>query len=147
VRFVHEICGDRRGRDRRLRRAALVRGGAEVTLVARGPHLAAMRERGVRSRARAAIFEAHPSATDAIALDRAGRRGDLAVKAHQIEPIVDDLRTLYHDETAVIAMQNGIPWWYFALHGGAHDGYIVRSVDPDGKTRGGHRAASASWAA
>jgi 2-dehydropantoate 2-reductase len=117
--------------------AALVRGGAEVTLVARGPHLAAMQERGVRVESPRGDFEAHPKATSEIRSIGPVDVVIIALKAHQIEPLVDDLRTLYHDDTAVIAMQNGIPWWYFALHGGPHDGYIVRSVDPEGKLAAG----------
>ena len=36
----------------------------------------------------------------------------LAVKANQVEPVIDDLPALFHDETVLIPMQNGIPWWY-----------------------------------
>jgi 2-dehydropantoate 2-reductase len=56
----------------------------------------------------------------------------LAVKAHQVAAIAADLAALCHDETAIVTMQNGIPWWYFHKHGGAHEGTPVRSADPDG---------------
>jgi 2-dehydropantoate 2-reductase len=112
--------------------ASLARGGADVVLIARGPHLAALRERGVTVKSERGDFTAQPSATDDIASVGPVDVVVLAVKAHQIAPIVDDLRTLYHDETAVISMQNGIPWWYFSGTGGAYDGRVVRSVDPDG---------------
>lgn len=117
--------------------AALARGGAEVTLVARGAHLAAMRERGVRVESARGDFTVHPAATDDIASIGPVDVVILALKAHQIEPIVDDLRALYHERTAVVAMQNGIPWWYFFLNGGPHEGYIVRSVDPHGRLAAG----------
>src|SRR5205814_74456 len=42
----------------------------------------------------------------------------LTVKAHQVAPIAADLKYLCHDDTAIITMQNGIPWWYFHRHGG-----------------------------
>jgi len=113
--------------------AALARGGAEVTLVARGAHLAAMREHGVRVESARGDFTAHPAATDDIRSIGPVDVVILALKAHQIEPIVDDLRSLYHADTAVVAMQNGIPWWYFFLNGGPHEGYVVRSVDPNGR--------------
>jgi 2-dehydropantoate 2-reductase len=117
--------------------ASLARGGSEVTLIARGPHLAAMRERGVTVKSERGDFTAHPAATDSIASVGAVDVVILAVKAHQIAPIIGELRSLYHDETAVVAMQNGIPWWYFFESGGPHDGAIVRSVDPDGAISAG----------
>jgi 2-dehydropantoate 2-reductase len=54
----------------------------------------------------------------------------LAVKANQVEPLIDDVSTLLHEGTVLIPMQNGIPWWYFQRQGGPHEGYCVRSVDP-----------------
>src|SRR5689334_1184990 len=56
----------------------------------------------------------------------------LAVKAHQVGPIAADIAALCHDETAIVTMQNGIPWWYFHKHGGPLEGTSVRSADPDG---------------
>ena len=56
----------------------------------------------------------------------------LAVKAHQVGAIAADLAALCHDETAIVTMQNGIPWWYFHKHGGSYEGTPVRSADPDG---------------
>ncbi len=51
----------------------------------------------------------------------------LAVKAHQVGAIAADLAALCHDETAIVTMQNGIPWWYFHKHGGEYEGTPVRS--------------------
>ncbi len=106
--------------------------GHEVTVIARGPHLAAIRKNGLRL-----ILDdgsehlvRHMHATDDI---RSAGKQDLvilAVKANQVEPIVDDLIALFHDDTVLIPMQNGIPWWYFQRHGGPHDGHCVRTVDP-----------------
>ena len=117
--------------------AALARGGAEVTLVARGAHLAAMRERGVRVESARGDFVAHPAATGDMRSIGPVDVVIIALKAHQIEPLIDDIRTLFHPGTAVVAMQNGIPWWYFSLLGGAHEGHIVRSVDPEGRLAAG----------
>ena len=106
--------------------------GHEVTVIARGVHLEAIRKNGLRL-----ILDdgsehlvRHMAATDSI---RAAGPQDLvilAVKANQVEPVVDDLTALFHDETVLIPMQNGIPWWYFQRHGGPHDGHCVRTVDP-----------------
>jgi 2-dehydropantoate 2-reductase len=112
--------------------ASLARGGAKVTLHARGPHLKAMQENGVRVESPRGDFTAHPAATGDLRSIGPVDVVIIALKAHQIAPMVDDLRTLYHENTAVVAMQNGIPWWYFFNHGGPHEAYVVRSVDPDG---------------
>src|SRR5689334_5368063 len=56
----------------------------------------------------------------------------LAVKAHQVAAIAADVAALCHGETAIVTMQNGIPWWYFHKHGGPLEGTAVRSADPDG---------------
>ena len=56
----------------------------------------------------------------------------LTVKAHQVAAVAPELRHLCHAETAIVTMQNGIPWWYFHKHGGEYEGKPVRSADPDG---------------
>jgi 2-dehydropantoate 2-reductase len=113
--------------------AALARGGSDVTLVARGAQLAALRECGVAVRSDRGDFHAHPAATDDLRSIGPVDVVVLAVKAHQIAPILDDLPTLFHDGTAVVTMQNGIPWWYFAHHGGPFDGRRLKTLDPDGR--------------
>lgn len=110
-------------------------GGHEVTVCARGAHLAAIQSRGLEliledgSRKIARNLRA----TDDI---RSAGQHDLVilgVKAHQVEAIADQLPALFHDDTVMIPMQNGIPWWYFQRHGGAHEGQIVRTADPQGR--------------
>jgi 2-dehydropantoate 2-reductase len=54
------------------------------------------------------------------------------MKAHQVEPCIPALPALMHDETVVVPMQNGIPWWYFQRSGSPYEGRVVRSVDPQG---------------
>jgi len=106
--------------------------GHDVTVVARGAHLEAIRRNGLRL-----ILDdgsehlvRHMPATDDIRSVGPMDLVILAVKANQVEPVVDDLLTLFHDRTVLIPMQNGIPWWYFQRHGGAHEGHCVRTVDP-----------------
>ncbi len=56
----------------------------------------------------------------------------LTVKAHQVGPIAQDLRHLIGPETAVVTMQNGIPWWYFlGGYEGPHEGAHIATADPD----------------
>ncbi|HEY4973228.1 MAG TPA: 2-dehydropantoate 2-reductase, partial [Steroidobacteraceae bacterium] len=56
----------------------------------------------------------------------------LAVKAHQVEAVANDVPKLFGPDTVVVTMQNGIPYWYFHQHGGELAGSVVRSVDPSG---------------
>jgi 2-dehydropantoate 2-reductase len=112
--------------------ASLARGGVEVTLIARGAQLAALRERGVRVLSERGDFTAHPAATDDFGAVGAVDVVILAVKAHQIAAVAGALPALFGAGTAVVAMQNGIPWWYFQGNGGPFDGRLVRSIDADG---------------
>ena len=56
----------------------------------------------------------------------------LAMKAHQVEAVADQVPKLFGPKTVVIPMQNGIPYWYFHGHRGAFAGARVQSVDPTG---------------
>jgi 2-dehydropantoate 2-reductase len=55
----------------------------------------------------------------------------LALKAHQVEPIASAIPTLFDDRTAIVTLQNGIPWWYF-YNQTLYAGRTVHSVDPSG---------------
>jgi 2-dehydropantoate 2-reductase len=112
--------------------AALARGGSTVTLVARGAHLEAMQRDGVRVISERGDFTARPRAVGSIAEVGPVDVVILALKAQQIAAIAPELRALNHDRTAIVAMQNGIPWWYFQRHGGPYDGRTVEAVDPGG---------------
>ena len=112
--------------------ASLARAGHDVALVARGPQLAALRERGVTVHSPRGDFHAQPFATADLTEIGAVDAVLLAVKAHQLGAIAGGLHALYGPDTAVVAMQNGIPWWYFQRHGGPHDGLVLQSVDPGG---------------
>lgn len=112
--------------------ARLARAGEDVTLIARGPHLAAMRERGVTVRGVEDEFVAHPVCTDDWSVIRDADVVFLTLKAHAITGIAPRLSEVLGPETAVATAQNGIPWWYFARHGGPLDGTRLESVDPGG---------------
>ena len=112
--------------------AALDRGGSTVTLVARGAHLAAMQTAGVQVLSERGDFSARPRAVGSIADVGPVDVVILALKAQQIAAIADQLASLNHDRTVVIAMQNGIPWWYFQRHGGPLEGRSIEAVDPGG---------------
>jgi 2-dehydropantoate 2-reductase len=112
--------------------AMLARGGTEVHLIARGPHLAAMRRDGLRVISDADEFSVRVPATDDPREIGTVDTVFLGLKAHQYAGAGSLLEPLLRDETAVVAAQNGIPWWYFYRHGGPFDGRRVESVDPGG---------------
>ncbi|EXG81541.1 2-dehydropantoate 2-reductase [Cryptosporangium arvum] len=112
--------------------AALHRGGAEVHLIARGPHLAALREHGVRVFSPRGNFTAAASATDDPREVGPVDYVFLGLKAHQYAGCGSLISPLLGPDTAVIAAQNGIPWWYFhGLTGPLRDRRI-EAVDPGG---------------
>ena len=114
--------------------ARLSLAGEEVTFIARGPNLAAIQAAGMKL---IAEDGSESRTTHARAVEKMGDAGPhdtvlLTVKAHQVAAIAADLRHLCHADTAIVTMQNGIPWWYFYKHGGEYEGQPVRSADPDG---------------
>ncbi|OIJ97424.1 2-dehydropantoate 2-reductase [Streptomyces sp. MUSC 14] len=112
--------------------AALHRAGADVHLIARGPHLAAMRQHGVRVLSPRGDFTAHPRATDDPTEVGPVDYVFLGLKANAYAACGPLVAPLLHERTALVAAQNGIPWWYFHRHGGPYDGRRLQSVDPDG---------------
>ena len=106
--------------------------GEEVTAIARGAHLAAAREQGLKLLMDGVEHVARVRATDRIA--EAGPQDVviLALKAHQLSTVAPELRALLGPDTTVVTAQNGIPWWYFIDHGGPYQGKRLESVDPGG---------------
>jgi 2-dehydropantoate 2-reductase len=113
--------------------AKLQQSGEQVSVIARGPHLAAIKANGLKLIAEdGSEATARVAATDKIA--EAGEQDlvILGMKAHQVAAVASDLKQLYGPETAVLTAQNGIPWWYFFKHGGQFEGRQLESVDPGG---------------
>ncbi len=109
-----------------------LKGEAEVSLVARGPHLEAMRARGLILKQGGETSTVHPRlAADPREL---GPQDFiiLAIKAHAVTGVIDALQPLLGRDTAILYAQNGLPWWYFYKHGGPHEGQRLDSVDPGG---------------
>jgi 2-dehydropantoate 2-reductase len=113
--------------------ARLAQSGEEVSVIARGPHLAAIRANGLK------LIEENGSesvsritATDKISDISEQDLVILGLKAQQVAAIVRDLSAMYGRETAVLTAQNGIPWWYFMRVSGPHENRRLESVDPGG---------------
>jgi 2-dehydropantoate 2-reductase len=112
--------------------AALARGGADVHLIARGANLVAMQREGVQVLSPRGDFSVHVPATDDPAEVGLCDVVVLGLKAHQYASAGPLLEPLLDSDTAVVAAQNGIPWWYFHKLGGPYDGRRVEAVDPGG---------------
>ena len=108
--------------------------GHDVSVIARGEHLEAIRRDGLR------LVEIDGAQTVAPGLDASDGFGALgthdavvlALKAHQIAAVAHELERLCDDGTVIVPVQNGIGWWYFQRHGGPHDGRRLEALDPDG---------------
>jgi 2-dehydropantoate 2-reductase len=113
--------------------ARLARAGADVVLVARGPHLRAMQTRGLRvTSAEGESFDVKPQTTGDLAAIGKADVVFLGVKAHSLTSLVPQLPPLFGPDTVVVSTQNGIPWWYFQSYGGELDGLRLERVDPGG---------------
>jgi 2-dehydropantoate 2-reductase len=112
--------------------ARLARVGADVVLFARGPHLRAMEERGLRVISPDGDFEVKPEVTGDLTTIGHADVIILGVKAHALVALAPQLPPLLGPDTVVVSTQNGIPWWYFQRHGGDLDGLRLERVDPGG---------------
>jgi 2-dehydropantoate 2-reductase len=110
--------------------AKLARHGADVTLFARGAHLQAMQERGLRVEGSDESFVVHPQVTGSLESIGPADVVFLGVKAHSLPDLAPRLRSLFGPDTVVVSTQNGIPWWYFQQHGGDLEGLSLERVDP-----------------
>lgn len=112
--------------------ARLVRGGADVSVIARGAHLAAMQARGIRI--------VSPDLEDTYPVRAGSDPGEfgvqdavlVTVKAPALPTVAQGIAPLLGPNTAVVFVMNGIPWWYFHAHGGPWDGRRVMQADPGG---------------
>jgi len=108
-------------------------GGNDVTVVDQGAHLAAIRRSGLTL-----LWEdgsEHVARVNAVdSVKEAGPQDlvVLAVKAHFLDQVARDIGSLLDDDTMIVTVQNGIPWWYFQRHGGKFDGARLRTLDPSG---------------
>ncbi|MDE1570833.1 2-dehydropantoate 2-reductase [Aquabacter sediminis] len=107
--------------------------GAEVSLVARGAHLEAMRNDGVKLLIGGEERVAQVNATDDPATLGPQDYVIIALKAHSVPSVVDRMRPLLGNDTSVVTAVNGVPYWYFYKHGGALEGRTLESIDPGGR--------------
>jgi 2-dehydropantoate 2-reductase len=109
------------------------KGDVDVTFIARGPHLAAMRENGVKLISEGTEQIVHPRCVESA--EEAGPQDYVLVtlKAHSLPSAAKKMQPLLGPDTAIVSAVNGIPWWYFHGLSGPYEGRIVQSVDPEGQ--------------
>ena len=110
----------------------MFKAGGDVTFIARGPHLAAMRERGVILKSGAETFTVHPRCTSDAA--EAGPQDYVIVtlKAHSLPSAAPQIARLMGAETALVMGINGVPYWYFHGIDSPHRDRTIEAVDPGG---------------
>ena len=110
--------------------AKLAKAGADISLVARGPHLEAIRTRGLT------LIEGEQTTNLKVrASDNPAELGPqdyviVTLKAHSVPAVVDLMKPLIGSDTTVVSGVNGVPWWYFHKIGGPLEGTRLSSVDP-----------------
>lgn len=110
--------------------AKLAQAGADISLVARGPHLKAMNENGLRL-----IEDSGETTVNVTASDNPAALGEqdyviVTLKAHSVPAVVPHMQPLIGDNTTIVSGVNGVPWWYFHKVGGDLEGTRLQTVDP-----------------
>ena len=112
--------------------AKLAQAGAEVSLVARGPHLAAIKDKGLTL----AEADRDPVTVKINASENPADLGPqdyviVTLKAHSVPAVVPKMQPLIGENTTIVSGVNGVPWWYFHKIGTDLEGTRLESVDPD----------------
>jgi 2-dehydropantoate 2-reductase len=110
-----------------------MKGDVEVTVIARGPHLAAMQAKGLTLISEGQESVVHPRCVASAA--EAGPQDYVLItlKAPALPGAAVQMQPLIGEGTTIVSAVNGIPWWYFHKLAGPYEGRRVASVDPDGE--------------
>jgi len=112
--------------------ARLAMSGADVTVIARGPHLAAMQANGLRLISGGETFTTHPRC-----LADAGVAGVqdyvvVTLKAHSLPAAAPHIARMMGPNSTLVTGINGVPYWYFFGLDSPFRDRRVQSVDPGG---------------
>lgn len=110
----------------------MARAGEDVTLFARGAHLKAMQESGLRILSSDGDFDVRPKVIGRLDEADAADVIFLGVKAHGLTQLAPQVQPLIRETTTVVSTQNGIPWWFFQADTGEFAGLRLERVDPGG---------------
>ncbi|WP_041801604.1 2-dehydropantoate 2-reductase [Rhodopseudomonas palustris] len=107
--------------------------GADVSLVARGAHLAAMKANGLKLLIGGEERVAQPRCTDNPAELGVQDFVIICLKAHSITGVLEQMKPLLGPNTRIVTAVNGVPYWYFYKHGNQLEGTMLESIDPGGR--------------
>ena len=113
--------------------AMLSKAGFEVSLIARGDHLKAIEQHGLRLIAQDQDFITKPRVTDDPSQLGPHDYVIMSLKSYQAPEVVEQMQPLLGENTTVATAMNGIPWWYFYKLPGQWENHRITSVDPEGK--------------
>jgi 2-dehydropantoate 2-reductase len=107
--------------------------GNNVTFIARGENLKAIQANGMTLNLEDGT-SLHAPNVKACTIDEATPHDYvfLTMKSHQVSPVAEQIGRLCHDNTAVVTLQNGVPWWYFYNLVGEYQNRQLTSIDPGG---------------
>ncbi|NOG74081.1 2-dehydropantoate 2-reductase [Roseicella sp. DB1501] len=110
-----------------------MKGDVDVTVIARGPHLAAMQANGLKLISEGQESVVHPRCV--ASAEEAGPQDYVLItlKAPALPGAAVQMQPLIGEGTTIVSAVNGIPWWYFHKLAGPYEGRRVTSVDPDGE--------------
>ena len=109
----------------------LINAGLDVSLVARGAHLEAMKKTGLTIIENEKEITCNPKCSDS--MEELGKMDFIFItlKAYSIPGVVKEIVEMFHEDTSVITAYNGIPWWYFFNIDGQYNNYRIKCVDPN----------------
>ena len=109
----------------------LINAGFDVSLVARGAHLTAMKKKGLTLIENDKEITCSPKCSDS--MKELGKMDFIFItlKAYSINGLVKEISTMFDENTSVISAYNGIPWWYFFGAEGQFKNYRIKCIDPE----------------
>ena len=109
----------------------LINAGFDVSLVARGTHLKAMKHSGLTVIENDKEISCFPKCSES--MSDLGKMDYIFItlKAYSIPGLVNEISTMFKENTAVITAYNGIPWWYFFNIEGPFKNYRIKCIDPN----------------
>ena len=109
----------------------LIKAGFDVSLVARGSHLTAMKKNGLTIIENEKEITCTPKCSDSMEKLEKMDFIFITLKAYSIPGVVKEIAKMFKDNTSVITAYNGIPWWYFFNTNGQFENYHIKCIDPN----------------
>jgi len=111
----------------------LAQSGHEISVVARGAHLTAIQEQGLRVQ-----YEQKISTVRIKADSEPAKLGPqdcvfVAVKGQSLPEVAERIGPLLGKDTSIVTAMNGVPWWFFDRLSYGNGKLRLETLDPGGK--------------